>query len=391
MRYGLIFALVSLIVPMNAHASVLSPASFQVAQSPTIASSSPGNAYVMGTSVVLTAPVAGDFFSSAGSIVTVAPVTGDTLLLAGSIYSRAPVAGDFRAIGGKISIDEPIGGDLFAAAYSVHDAGRAYGSTFIVSANTTLSKGSGGPVTIYGNNISLSGEFAGDVTIYSVGRLSLDPNTVIHGRLSYEAPDVTTIPQSVVIDGGVIYTNASYLPDAGTSRLLAFFSIGLFLIARIIGVVILAGLLAGLFPVFAEVFLGRVYGSRPRTILLSSLLGFATLVATPIVILLLMLTFVGIGIATLLFVLFALLALLATMYAGILLGGVFARYFLQRTVIFWHDGVLGMVALSLIALVPLVGAPLVFFCVLVSMGTLLRIFFRFAFPPHEEDDIGPMA
>ena len=239
------------------------------------------------------------------------------------------------------------------------------------------------PVIIYGNNISLAGDFAGNVTLVATGHVSLAVDTLIRGKLSYEAPEEEIFPASVTIIGGIKYTNASYLPDAGTSRILAFVSIGFFLFVRILGALILAGLLAGLFPSLAEAVALRAYEERPRRILLTMLLGFAILVAAPILIMLLALTFVGIGLALLLLILYALLVLFALLYAGILLGSMFARRFQKRETVLWHDGVLGMLALSLVALVPVFGLFVVLILSLFTAGALLLIFFHFAFP-HEE-------
>jgi hypothetical protein len=307
---------------------------------------------------------------------------GDEFLLAGSIHSRASVAGDLRALGWSTNIEESVAGDIVAFGYSVYDSGRASGNVFIIAANTTLANGASGPVTIYGNNISLAGDFSGDVTIVASGRIALSASTTIRGKLSYEAPDTAFIPASATIVGGVKYTNASYLPDVGTSRILALTSIGLFLFARIFGTLILAGLLTGLFPKLAEALIERAYAKRPRGILLTALLGFATLVATPVLLILLSLTFVGLGIALLLLILYALLAFLAVMYAGILLGGMFARRFARRETILWRDGVLGVLALSLIALVPMVGFFAALLLTVFSAGILTQLFFDFAFS-HE--------
>ena len=219
--------------------------------------------------------------------------------------------------------------------------------------------------------------------VVAIGRLSLAPGTTIHGKLIYEAPEEASIPSSVSVLGGIEYTSASYLPDAGTSRLLALVSIGFFLFARILGALILAGLLAGLFPRLAEAVAERAHAERLRSILLTMLLGFGILVATPILILLLALTLVGIGLAFLLLIVYALLALLAVLYAGILLGAIFARRFRKREVVLWRDGIFGMLALSLIALLPYVGLFVVLIFTLFSAGALLLIFFHFAFP-HED-------
>lgn len=383
------FAVLALcFVPASAAAAtrlaVSAPASFSAAQSLVATSSSPGNSYAAGASVVLTAPVAGDFLACGGSVILAAPVSGDNFILAGSISSRSSMKGDFRAVGGSIDIDESVGGDLVAIGYSVRDSDRASGSVFIVAANATMSDGALGPVTIYGNNVSLAGDFASDVSIVASSRVALAPGTIIRGKLAYESPDKALIPASATIAGGITYTNAAYLPDVSTSRILAFVSIGFFIIARIIGALILAGMLAGLFPKFAEGLIGRVLRERPRDILLTELLGFAILVATPIVVAMLLLTFVGIGLALLIFVLYALLLLLSLVYAGVLLGGMFARRFIKREQILWHDGVLGMAILSLVALVPAVGLPIALLLTLFAAGLLLQTFFRFAFPRHED-------
>lgn len=373
--------LVLLLLPTSALAaeSRMAPASFSAGQTLVAASSSPGNSYAVGASVVLTAPVAGDFSVFGGSVVTAAPVTGDNLILAGSVSSRASVFGDFRAVGGSVDIGEKVSGDLFAAGFSVRDSGRVGGTVFIIAANATLSNGAAGPVTIYGNNISLAGSFSDDVTIIASGRITLAASTTIAGKLAYEAPEPATIPTSANVLGGITFSNASYLPDVTTSRFLAFLSIGIFLIVRIIGAILLAGLLAGLFPGFAETIITRVFRDRPRDILLALSLGFAVCVAGPIVIVLLMLTFVGIGLAFLLTIFYFLLVLLSIMYAGIVTGGMLARHFTKREQVLWHDGVLGMAVLSLVSLIPYVGLPIVFFLALFSAGTLLQIFFRFAF------------
>ncbi|MBU6388386.1 hypothetical protein KGQ72_00685 [Patescibacteria group bacterium] len=381
MRSTLLAALILILLPASASAA-RAPASFSAGQSLLSASSSPGNAYLAGMSVVSTAPVFGDLSVLGGSIVVAAPVRGDELLLSGSASVRASVAGDLRAVAGNIDVEEPVAGDLVAFGYDVYDSGRPGGNVFIIAANTTLANGAAGPVTIYGNNVALAGDFAGNVTIVASGHISLAAGTTIRGALSYSAPEDASIPASAAVLGGITYTNASYLPDAGTSRILAVVSVGFFLFARILGALILAGLLAGLFPRFAEAIVDRAYAS-PRNVLLTMLLGFAILVATPILLVLLSLTFVGIGLALLLLILYALLALLALVYAGILLGSVFARRFRKRDTIRWRDGVFGMLALSLITLVPVAGFSVALLFMLFTAGALLQIFFHFAFP-HEE-------
>jgi hypothetical protein len=253
---------------------------------------------------------------------------------------------------------------------------------FLVGANVTVVGGTGGPVTIYANNVALGGDFAGDVQVVAGGRITIAASTTIAGKLTYEAPEEAFIPGSVTIEGGVSYTNASYLPDVGTSRVLSLISIGFFLLVRILGALILAGLLAGLFPRLSERVVEGAVAMRVSRILLTILLGFAVFVVTPILILLLALTFVGIGLAFMFFVMYALIVSLAILFAGILVGSLFARRFLRRDTVLWRDGVIGMLVLSVITLIPYVGLLTAFLCTAFSAGILALIFFEFAFP-HE--------
>jgi len=374
---------VLLLLPVSVQAAT-APTFFSAGRSVLVASSSPGNAYAAGASVVITAPVSGDFSAFGGSIITAASVSGDALMLAGSVYSRARVGGDFRTAGANITIDEPVAGDLIALGFSVQDAGRAGGDVLVIAANVALTAGAGGPVTIYGNTISLAGTFASDVTIVSSGRVTLAPDTTIVGALSYRAPEEASIPAAATIRGGITYTNASYLPDAGTSRVLATISIGFFLLVRILGALILAGLIAGLFPRLAEAIVDRATSMRPSRVLLTMLLGFAFFIVTPVLFLLLMLTFVGIGLALLAIIVYALIMLLSLIYAGILLGSFLARRYAHRTTVLWHDGVLGMLALSVVTLVPYIGVTVVFLLTMFSAGALILTSFNFAFLQEEQ-------
>ena len=383
MQSTIIILFIALFLPASVMA-VNAPSSFSAARSLIADSPSKGNAYSAGFSVVRTAPVAGDFLALGGSIVTASPVFGDEFLLAGSVNSRASVGGDFRAVGGSINVEEPVVGDLVVFGFSVRDSGIVKGSVFIVAANVAVTNGSAGPVTIYGNSISLSGNFAGDVDIIASGKITLMASTTIAGKLSYEAPEPAVIPASVTIKGGVEYTNASYLPDVGTSRILAFISIGFFLFVRILGALILAGLIAGLFPKLAEAVVERSLTARTSRILLTMLLGFAVFVVTPVLFLLLTLTFVGIGLALLSLISYALMVLLSVIYGGILLGSLLARRYSNRDFVVWHDGVLGTLALSLVSLIPYVGVFIVLLFTTFSAGALLIIFFNFAFP-HEDN------
>lgn len=389
MRYLLVAAL-AVLLPASVLAAPPATSTSAVAyagRSLVLATSSPGNAYLGGASVIVVSPVKGDLSALGGTLTVAAPVLGDALLFGGSTAISAPVTGDLRIFAGTITIDKPVAGDLFALGFSLKESAHVQGSVLVAAANASVTGGADGPVTIYGNSVTLGGEFAGTVGVVAADHLTLLPDTTIHGSLTYQSPLPASIPDSAHVVGETTYTQASYLPGANISRALAIASIGIFLVVRILALLILAGLLTGLFPRLADAVIDEGYERSIRHMLLTTLLGFAAFVATPILILFLALTFIGLALAVLLFIAYALLVFLALMYAGITLGGVASRRFFERDGVLWRDGVLGTLALSLIALVPVVGLLIVLVLASFAAGALLQIFFRFAFTREEEGEM----
>lgn len=376
---GALLGLIAALALPAAAAAAAPDALARTGRSLIVATSSPGNAFVGGLSVVTAAPVAGDLTAVGGTLAAAAPVAGDALLIGGSAKVRANVSGDLRMLAGTAVVEKPVGGDLGVLAGRLRAEAPVAGSIVAFALDAVAIGGAGGPVTIYGNTVTLGGVFAGDVRVVALDRLALLPGTIVHGTLEYQAPIPAAIPPSATVAGGVRYTAASYLPGTGISKTLALVSIGVFLLARVVASVILAGILAGLFPRLAERVVDEGYGRSVRHLLLVTLLGFAAFVATPILALLLLLTLVGGAVALLLGIAYALLVLLALAYAGITLGGVFARRVLARREVLWRDGALGALALSVVALIPVVGLAILLMLASFAAGALLSIAFRFAF------------
>lgn len=373
---------VLLFIPAGASAAGI--ATFSADRSLIAGTPSPGNSSVAGASVIVAAPIGGDLSGVGGSLVVTAPVAGDALLVGGSVQSRAKIGGDLRVLGGSVAVEKPVSGDFFAIGASVDDLGRIAGSTFVIGANVTLAGGVGGPVTIYANNVALAGDFAGDIRIVASGRVALAASTTVRGMFSYQAPEPAVIPASASLLGGVGYESTSFLASSELTHKLALASLGIFLVVRLLAALILAGLLAGLFPWLGEAVAARGASGSFRSILLTIFLGFAAFVAVPILALIFALTLIGIGLAILLGVCYALLALLSYLYAGILVGNLLARRFSSRNAVLWRDGVIGMFLFSLVGLIPVVGWIWTSVLMSFAAGALILVAFHAAFPKDSD-------
>lgn len=381
-RLALILPLLAF--PVIACAAPLGSPSFSADKDLVLASSTTGNSYIAAGSATISGPSAHDLTALAGTLYLGAPVAGTLTLLAGNASLHDAIAGDLRALAGRLEVAAPVAGDEVVIAGTFSDSAGGAHDLFVIAANATVANGAKGPVTIYANNVALGGEFSGPVKIAATGRVSIAHGTHIHGSLDYQAPEAVSLAPDVLIDGGAHFTPASYLPSSRETRALAFASVGVFLLIRILSALLLAGLFAGLFPRLAGSVADAVLGARTGEVVLTALLGFAIAVATPILVLLLAFTFVGIGIAFILGVLYLLLGMLSFVYAGILTGSVLVRWLAKRQTVFWRDGVLGMLVLSVVGLIPYVGGVVSLVLAFFAGGALTKIFYRFAFARDEE-------
>lgn len=366
-------ALLILLLPLSVGAATLeADTSVEVTEPPV------GNSYLAGSDVRVEAPLPGDLIAAAGTLLVVAPVTGDGLLAGGTVDLAAPFEGDVRAVGGTVLISEAISGELAVFAGKLHVEApvqevRTAGGTL------ELLSGAGGTVEAYGNTITLGGEFSGDVRAVASDQIILREGTIIHGTFEYNAPQEALIPASVVIDGETSYIgSSSFLPTTKEAETFALAGIGIFFLVRLVAAMLAAGLVTGLFLGFARQLV-EVVERSPKQFLLHTLLGFAVIVATPILIILLLASFVGIGIAAVLGAAYVLLLLLGYLYAAVIAGSLFARVVLKRPGVSWRSAAFGMLLIYLIGLIPGAGILLSFVLSAAAIGAISMIGYRFAF------------
>ncbi len=338
-----------------------------------------GNSYLYGADLTVVAPITGDLNAVGGTVTISTPVSGDVFLSGASLSVRKPVAGDLRALGASIHIDDTVAGDVVALGGTVTvNASPAF--AWVGGGKISFTNGAKGPVTVYGSTISLGGTYDGDVHAVASDRISLAEGTIIHGSLRYDAPQQAEIPDSVVIDGGVIYTGKSFLPTTEEAQTFAIAGASIFFFVRILAAVIAAGLMAGLFPRLAQSVADRALAYSVKRFILLALLGFAVLVATPVFILLLLASFAGAAVAVVLGAAYLLLIVLSYLYAAVIAGGALARGLRKRQLFYWRDAVFGMLALSIITLVPVLGVVIMVLLMAAACGSLISLVYQTAYP-----------
>jgi MFS family permease len=185
-----------------------------------------------------------------------------------------------------------------------------------------------------------------------------------------------------------VYTGSSaYLPTTEEAKRFALAGAGVLLVVRIIAAVIVASLVAGLFPSFTKLVVDKAIARSPRRFILLALLGFGVIVAAPVLILILLLSFVGMGVALVLGLSYLILLILGYAFAGIFAGAALVRGLLKREGTGWRSAFIGMFVLYLIGSIPGVGGLVVTVLVAAATGTIVSVAYQFAFNRNEDNDL----
>ena len=309
---------------------------------PGVASAQSG---VGGTTVVESGETVSSVSGVYGTIVIEGTVTGDVSGLAGDVVVRESgiVEGNLDVAAGNVRIAGTVAGSVSAGAGSIHitETGVVQG-TFEVGAG----------------EVRIDGRIDGDATI-GAETIRLGDNAALAGSLTYDgtlegntnavAGDITrdrSIGTGMVTD---IQPFASWV-----------FAINAFLLNLLLGAVLL-----GLFPRFSNGVAERVTANPVR----SGLVGLGTVVAVPIVLVLVAITVIGIPLS-----LVGLFAFLFVIWIGLVYGRFAVGYWLLTQVDIhnkWAGLVAGLLLAVLLHQIPYVGGLANFVIVMLGIGALI--------------------
>ncbi len=281
--------------------------------------------YVTATSVQIEGLVDADMTIFTGSLIITGEVTGTvTVFTSGTvtIAEGGSIGGSLQGVAASVHVSGAIGGDVFVGAAPI-----VVDSTGVV----------GGDLMAFGGMLTVTGEVGGDVLGYmlrttvsgSIGRdldiatqsLDIEAPAVIGGDVLYRSPADAEIDPDAEIAGTI-----THLPTQGN------FLFGVILtLANVVTFMgfLVAGLIAlWMFRTSSSRAVGRMLTRPIRTLLV----GLATVIAGPVVIVLLAMTLVGLP-----------LAVIGVMFAGIafIIGPVPAVTALGNRILFNRGGLLG--------------------------------------------------
>ena len=293
----------------------------------------------------------------------------------GAVVVAGTVDGDVSAAAGSVLVTDTgrVTGDLNATAASVLVEGRVDGDVTVAAAALELREGSsvGSSVDAGVADARLAGAVDGDVALDAT-TAAVAPTAAIGGSLTYTS-ERTTVADGATISGDV--TRDANLtvaqPDVFGGSGSDFDAPA---IPPWVGAVYsgLTSLLLGTILLAAAPNVGRRLADVGTTSpLRSGGVGIATLIGTPIALVILAVTIVGIPVALVGFVLFGAVVWAATVYGAVVLGTWLLSLGDYRNR--WAALVTGVVAVAVVRRVPVVGGVARLVVLVIGLGALATV------------------
>jgi cytoskeletal protein CcmA (bactofilin family) len=285
-------------------------------------------------------------------------VTDGLQASAGTVVVRGTVEGDLEAFAGTVEIEESgtVTGDVRGFAGSVRIAGRVGGDAELAGGSIVIAT----PGIVAGNVEGAAGSFTLDGTVQGTARvgagsISLGPEAVIEGDLVYDG-DLDRAEGSAV--GGEVRQD----PNLGVMLGLPSIASWMVTVYSVLVTLLVGALLLLALPGTTAVVANETANSPLRTLGL----GFIVFVGVPLAIVVLFLTVVGIPIALVVLFLYALLLWLAFVWGQYAVGAWLLA--LGDREHRWMALVVGVLAVFLLGLVPILGDIVSFVVLLLGLG-----------------------
>ena len=293
-------------------------------------------------------------------------VTDGLQATGGTIIVRGTVEGGLEAFGGTVEIAESgtVTGDVRAVAGSIRIAGRVEGDVELAGGSVIITT----PAVVTGNVEGAVGSFTLDGTVQGTvrvgaGSIVLGPEAVIEGDLVYDG-DLQRAEGSAV--GGEVRQDPNLGVMFGLPSIAAWMvTVYSLLVTLLVGALLLLAL-----PGTSAVVANETADSPLRT----AGIGLVVFVGVPLAIVVLFLTIVGIPIALVAAFLYALLLWLAFVWGQYAVGAWLLA--LGDREHRWMALVVGVLAVFLLGLVPILGGIVSFIVLLLGLGGVAVAVYR---------------
>ena len=328
--------------------------------------------FAAGDQVKVSGTVNGDAYVAGGQVNVDGIINGDLLIAGGEVNITGRIMGDIRAAGGQITINSPINGGITAMGGTVTiGKGAHIGKGLVGAAGQYNIMGAiDKSVFVGGGQVTLTNSIGGNV-LAGVGQLVIEPSAIIDGNLTYYSDGEAVIQPGSTIAGKIDYhPQPKYQKEmkqkaAETNVVLSWAGIML----KFYNIIVLS-VIGAAFIAFAPRFMRKTAETVGHQTMLSAGIGLSILIGVPIIAIILPFTIIGIPMSIILLMIYGLYIYLIDIFVASWLGCVIFTPFgikPKKYVAF----LVGMLAIWLLTIIPILGGAIQFVITLSGMGALL--------------------
>jgi cytoskeletal protein CcmA (bactofilin family) len=319
--------------------------------------------FLAGKTAIVAGVVNGDVFAAAERVEVTGTVRGNVYSAGETVTIGGEVSGNVHAAGKTVELDAKVGGSGYLAGQdvTVTEGGELARGGFFAG-ESVRSKGSvGRDLTFAAETMELSGSVERSLRGYS-SQVAVSSSGSVGGDLHVHVPS----EDAVEIDDGATVRGETIVDIEEQDERRAFLYPGFYfgVLAKALAMLLMGLVLVTLFPALLP-----PAPESSRDALRNMGFGFVALVATPVVMLIIAVTLIGIPISLLLGVVYAVLLFLSTLVVAYFAAQRLPAADSRRRLVL-HTGATLLVLLFVLA-IPFVGAGLSFLVHIFGLGCLV--------------------
>lgn len=336
----------------------------------TSASETHNNLYVAGGNVLVNSPTTGDLYVAGGNVTVEGAVEGDLTVAGGSIYINGPIGGDIRVAGGEITVNNTVAGDVVMVGGSLKLTERAPvgGDVYMAGGDVAIDAAVAGKLGIEAGLVSINSAISGEAKITAGDKLTLGEKTVFGGPAQYKSWQEAEVREGAQL-GNLQYQQISQRNNKEAGAAFAgLMTLGF--IVKILAMILAALILIKLFPKKSTVLVGNYI----QQIWSNVGIGFIGIIAAPIIAVILLITMVGWYAGLIVLLLWVLWVFVSVLVGMVSVGAWINQRLIKKTdlVVDWQAVVIGVVVMTVVAMVPVIGWLVMFLVVFAGFGTIIR-------------------
>ena len=328
---------------------------------------------VVGQTVNIDGDIKGDVFCAGQSITINGNIDGDILCAGQSIDINGNVAGNIRTVGQDVKINGTVAKNVTLAGQTINLPGNVQGEMLFAGQQAIFGGQIGKNVMGAAGSITVGGKIGGNVQFWDKN-LAIQNNAVIGGPIVYTSVNDAAVESGAQISQGITRHDVpvSQKPDFGNTKKTPdqiFWN----KLAEIVFYLVVALILAFVFKgLMGKITLAML--TKPGH---SLGWGFLLLILVPMASIIVMFTIVGIPFALLAILLYAAALFFSRIFVAIAIGKKFTQmYWKVKQDSLFEQTFIGVIALWLVMMIPIIGAIIAFFSVIWGLGGLRYLFVK---------------